>query len=186
MKIIRSIVQCLSCALPFLALLPSTAMAELSPLHDEALSEVSGQGGIYLSGDVSINEVGGPVENSYFGQCNEQTKKCGARVAYRLKEGGGWVVLDDLRGMFAFEGLTLRVRAIDSGFVGDGEQFNRDVVEIGLPDIMRYKDVRFDLATSSTARPTDPGFQQTTIFAAEMQGDVVMQGNLLIFPDGNP
>ncbi|MEP3562994.1 MAG: hypothetical protein ABJM19_00540 [Marinobacter sp.] len=78
------------------------------------------------------------------------------------------------------------MRTIDSGFGGDGEQFNRDVIEVGLPDIVRYKDVRFDLATSSTARPTDPGFQQTTIFAAEMRDDVVMQGNLLVFPHGNP
>ncbi|WP_371824836.1 DUF6160 family protein [Marinobacter sp. MDS2] len=186
MKLTGSILQFLSCALLFLSLLPATSMAEMSPLQDEALSDVSGQGGIYLSGDISINEVGGPVENNHFGQCTDQTKKCGARVAYRLKEDGGWVVLDDLRGKFSFEGLTLRVRAIDSGFGGDGEQFDREVVEIGLPDIVRYKDVRFDLATSSTARPTDPGFQQTTIFAAEMRGNVVMQGNLLVFPDGNP
>ncbi len=162
------------------------AMGELDRLNDDALSEVSGQGGIYLSGDISINEMGGPIENGYFGRCDDAGKKCGARLAYRLKEDGGWMVLDEIRGNFAFEGLTLRVRSIDSGFGGDGEAFNGDVVEIGLPDTVRYNDVRFKIAGSNTPRPTDPGFQQTDIFAVEMQGDVIMEGNLLVFPTGNP
>jgi hypothetical protein len=160
--------------------------AELSRLGDEALSGISGRGGIYLSGDISINEVGGPVENSYFGRCDDPSKKCGARFAYRLKEDGGWMVLDEIRGNFAFEGLTLRIRNVDSGFAGDGELFNRDVIELGLPNTVRFNDVQFKIAGSSTARPTDPGFLQTDIFSVEMQGDVVMEGNLLVFPAGNP
>lgn len=164
----------------------SVATAELARLDDGALSDVSGQGGIYLSGDISINELGGPIQNSYFGSCDDVDKKCGARLAYRLKEDGGWFVIDDIRGSFAFEGLTLRVRNIDSGFGGDGALFNREVVELGLPNVIRYNNVQFKLAASSTARPTDPGFQQTDIFAIEMQGDVVMEGNLLVFPTGNP
>ncbi|WP_407943953.1 hypothetical protein [Marinobacter salinisoli] len=155
-------------------------------MEDGALARVSGQGGIYLSGDVSINEMGGPIENAYFGRCDETSKKCGARLAYQFKEDGGWMVLDDLRGNFSFEGLTLRVREINTGFGGDGELFNRDVVELGLPDNVRFNDVQFKIATSSTARPTDPGFQQTDLFSVEMQGEVIMEGNLLIFPTGNP
>ncbi|MBL3559129.1 MULTISPECIES: DUF6160 family protein [Marinobacter] len=162
------------------------AVAELDRLEDKDLAEVSGQGGIYLSGDISINEMGGPIENSYFGRCDDPDKKCGARLAYRLKSDGGWMVLDEIQGNFAFEGLTLRVRSIDSGFGGDGELFNRDVMEIGLPDIVRYNDVRFKIAGSNMPRPTDPGFRQTDILAVEMQGDVVMEGNLLVFPTGNP
>ena len=132
-------------------------MGELDRLNDEALSEVSGQGGIYLSGDISINEVGGPIENGYFGGCEDAGKKCGARLAYRLKEDGGWMVLDDIRGNFAFEGLTLRVRSIDSGFGGDGEAFSGDVVEIGLPNTVRYNDVRFKIAGKQHAQANRPG-----------------------------
>jgi len=167
-------------------LLPLPTLAELSRLGDEALSGISGQGGIYLSGDISINEMGGPVENSYFGRCDDADKKCGARFAYRLKENGGWMVLDDIRGNFAFEGLTLRVRRVDSGFGGDGELFNQDVLELGLPNTVRFNDVQFKISASSTARPTDPGFQQTDIFSVDMRGEVVMEGNLLVFPAGNP
>ena len=79
-----------SLALAILLLAPPT-LAELSRLGDEALSDISGQGGIYLSGDISINEMGGPVENSYFGRCDDADKKCGARFAYRLKENGGLI-----------------------------------------------------------------------------------------------
>ncbi len=162
------------------------AAAELSRLDDGELAAVSGQGGIYLSGDISINELGGPIQNSYFGSCDDATRKCGARLAYRVKETGGWMVLDEIRGKFSFEGLTLRVRAVDEGFGGDGVLFDRDVLEIGLPNIVRYDSVAFKIAGSSTARPTDPGFQQTDILSVEMQGDVMLEGNLLVFPAGNP
>ncbi len=62
------------------------------------------------------------------------------------------------------------------------------MIELGLPNVVRFSDVQFKIASSSTPRPTDPpGFQQTDIFAVEMQGgDVIMQGNLLVFPDGTP
>lgn len=162
------------------------ATAEMARLSDGDLSDVAGQGGIYLSGDVSINENGGPIQNAYFGTCDESSKRCGARLAFQLKADGGWMVLDDIRGKFSFEGLTLRVRNINSGFGGDGAAFNRDVLEIGLPNTVRYDDVHFTLANSSTARPSDQGFQQTDVFSVEMQGEVVLEGNLLVFPTGNP
>ena len=174
------------CLLSLSWLLCANASAELNQMSDADLSDVSGQGGIYLSGDISINETGGPIENSYFGRCDDPSKKCGARFAYRLKENGGWMVLDEIRGNFAFEGLTLRTRSINSGFEGDGEEFNGDVLEIGLPNVVRFNDVRFKIAASNHARPTDPGFMQTDIFAVEMQGDVIMEGNMLVFPKGNP
>lgn len=167
-------------------LMPGIALAELDRLSDKDLGDVSGQGGIYLSGDISINEDGGPIDNSYFGGCDEADKKCGARFAYRLKEDGGWMVLDDIRGNFAFEGLTLRVRSVDSGFDGDGQKFDSDVLEIGLPNIVRFNDVRFKIAASNEARPTAPNFQQTDLFSVEMQGNVIMEGNMLVFPKGNP
>ena len=158
-------------------------MQNLSCLGDEALSGISAQGGIYLPCVTSINEIGRPVENSYFGRCDDSDRKCGARFAYRLKENGGWRVLDDIRGNFAFEGLTLRIRTVNSGF--GGELFNRDVLEMGLPNTVRFNDVQFKISSSSTARPTDPGFRQTDIFCLDMRGEVVMEGNLLVFPAGN-
>lgn len=170
-----------------LMVLPGLApRAELTSIDDAALAQISGQGGIYLSGDISINELGGPIENNYFGNCADAAKKCGARLAYQLKENGGWMVLDDIRGTFSFEGLTLRIRSINSGFAGDGELFDGDALELGLPNTVRFDDVRFKIAASSTPRPTDVGFQQTDIFAVEMQGDVIMEGNLLVFPAGTP
>ncbi|WP_369600925.1 hypothetical protein AAIA72_14015 [Hahella sp. SMD15-11] len=169
-----------------LVFLASSSFAELRAVEESELDDVSGQGGIYLSGDITINENGGPLQNAYFGNCADSSKKCGARIAYQTRENGGWFVMDDIRGRFSFQGLTLRVRHINSGFGGDGAKFDKDVLEIGLPDKVRFDDVRYTYATSSTARPTDPGFQQTNIYSVHMQGDVTMEGNLLVFPTGNP
>jgi len=96
------------------------------------------------------------------------------------------LVLDNIRGRFSFEGITLRTRTIDSGFNGDGASFNEDVLEIGLPNTVTYSDVTFTVANSSEARPTDTGFQQTDIFSAKIDGDVILRGNLLLFPTGTP
>ncbi len=151
------------------------AAADMERLDDEALSSVSGQGGgMSLSGDVTFNRDGGPLHDG------------GARIAARLSEEGGWFVLDDLQGTIAFEGLTLRTRHIDSGFDGDGAQFNREVLEIGLPDTLRFEDFSYTMATSSTRRPTDDGFQQTDRLTVEMNGEATLEGNMLVFPVGNP
>ena len=162
----------------------SVSMAELSSIDDDALSGISGQAGVYLSGEISINENGGPIQNAYFGDCSD-SKKCGARLAFQTKENGGWFVLDDFKGGFSFQGLTLRVREIDSGFGGDGAKFNREVLEIGLPDQIKVDKLQYTYATSSTARPTDAGFQQTDLYTVEIDGNVTLQGNLLVFPTGN-
>lgn len=166
------------------SLLCSYASAELSSIDDEALSVISGQAGVYLSGEISINENGGPIQNAYFGDCTD-SKKCGARLAIQTKQNGGWFVLDDFKGGFSFQGLTLKVRSINSGFGGDGAKFNREVLEIGLPDQIKVDKLQYTYATSSTARPTDLGFQQTDLYSVEIDGNVTLQGNLLVFPTGN-
>ncbi len=163
--------------------------AELSSINDEDLSIISGQAGVYLSGDITINENGGPIQNAYFGDCTDD-KRCGARLAFQTKKDGGWFVLDDFKGSFSFEGLTLQVRTIDSGFGGDGAKFGRDVLEIGLPDQITVDKLQYTYATSSTARPTDDTvnnipFQQTDLYTVEIDGNVTLQGNLLVFPTGS-
>ena len=162
------------------------ANAELASLNDSDLSGVSGQGGVYLSGEISINENGGPIQNAYFGDCTNSTQRCGARTSVQTKKNSGWFVLDDYKGSFSFQGLTLQVKNIDSGFGGDGAIFNRDVLEIGLPDVIKVNKLQYTYAMSSTARPSDPGFQQTNIYTVKMDGDVTLQGNVLVFPTGTP
>ncbi|WP_411722691.1 DUF6160 family protein [Marinobacter sp. F4216] len=84
MDVIRSLLVLAGCSFS------SLGLAELAPLADGDLSQVSGQGGIYLSGDVSINEMGGPVENGYFGRCGDAGKSA-ARVwpiSLKRKEAG--------------------------------------------------------------------------------------------------
>lgn len=165
-----------------LGLWMAAATAEMQRIADDQLSDVTGQSGVYLSGEVAINENGGTLNNSYFGACSDADKVCGARWSFQTQQNGGWFVLDNIRGTIAFEGLTLQLRNINSGFGGDGALFNQDVLEIGLPGTLRMNDFEFTLATANTERPTDVGFQQLDFMTVEMGGEVTLEGNLLVFP----
>ncbi len=98
----------------------------------------------------------------------------------------GWFVLDNIRGRFSFEGLTLKTRTINSGFLGDGALFDSEVLEVGLPNTLNYENVSLTVANSNTPRPTDAGFQQTDIFTLNINGQANLQGNLLVYPTGTP
>lgn len=171
----------------------SSLLHAMEPMSQEDMGNISGQGGVYLSGDLTINENGGPLNNdgpSYWqASCASTTtdKRCGGRIAVNTGQSdSGWFVLDNIRGRFSFEGLTLRTRHIDSGFGTDGAAFDADVMEFGLPNKVDYENVSFTIANSNSARPTDAGFQQTDIMTMEINGPVKLEGNLLVFPTGNP
>jgi hypothetical protein len=166
----------------FFTLFSVSCFAEMSRINDTELSEVTGQSGVYLSGEISINTQGGPSSNSYFGDCSDADKSCGARLTFQTQQGGGWFVLDNIKGSIAFEGLTFQVREISSGFGGDGDLFNKTVMEIGLPESIRMNDFEFTLATGSSGRPDDPGYTQVDLMTVEMSGDLTLEGNLLVFP----
>lgn len=156
--------------------------AELQSIDDGELSSFTGQAGVYLTGEVSINEEGGPLANSYFGDCSDTTKVCGARLAFQTQQNGGWFVIDNIKGSISFEGLTLQVKNISTGFGGDGNLFNRDVIEIGLPENIRMNDFQYTIATGSSSRPTDATYKQVDFMTVEMSGELTLQGNLLVFP----
>jgi hypothetical protein len=184
-----------------LGLILPTLSQSLEPLAESELQQVLGQGGVYLSGDITINDNGGPLNDVNDGSnpaiwqrnCSSTSSdvRCGARIAVNAGDGAnsGWLVLDNIRGRFSFEGMTLKTRTIDAsdtGFGGDGASFNNDVLEVGLPNTVSYSNVNYTVANSSQARPTDAGFNQTDIFTVKIDGDVSLRGNLLLFPTGNP
>jgi len=158
--------------------------AEMSQVGDDVLADVTGQGGVYLSGEISINEEGGPLANNYFGDCADISKSCGARLTFQTQQDDGWFVIDGIQGSISFEGLTFQMKNISSAleFGGDGAFFGRDVLEIGLPESVRMNDFEFTLATGSSARPDHAGYKQVDLMTVEMSGDITLQGNLLVFP----
>ena len=179
--------RCLKACVPVLLGLAALPVnAEMKPLAEDDMSNVSGQyGGMSLSGDISFNKNGGPLDGEGVGFDCSSGGRCGSRIAAQLSEGGGWFVLDDLQGTFAFEGLTLRTRTIDSndtGFGADAGNFNREVIEIGMPDTASFDNFSYTIATSSTARPTGTDFQQTERLTVEMDGEITLDGNMLVFP----
>ena len=170
--------------LTLLTILTAHVSAEMSQIGDEDLADVTGQSGVYLSGEISINEEGGPLSNNYFGDCVDASKSCGARLTFQTQQDGGWFVIDGIQGSISFEGLTFQMRNISSAleFGGDGAFFGRDVLEIGLPESVRMNDFEFTLAAGSSARPDDASYKQVDFMTVEMSGDITLQGNLLFFP----
>lgn len=185
----------------------TTLHAEMQALDDATLSQFNGRGGVYLSGELSINKEGGVLwdtpttNNPTTWSANQRScaavgstvpGDCGLRVAVRAEESGGWYVLDNIKGIFSFEGLTLRTRMINSGFGGDGAVFNQDVLEFGLPNEIVFKDANFTFGVSnqggwrnkalSVAQGGDPSYQQTNIFSITIDGTTRVQGNVLVFP----
>jgi hypothetical protein len=155
-----------------------SAQAELISMDESNMAEISGQGGVYLSGEFSINKEGGPlwedgtrpyyeldangepvVDNSISpDQCNNGV--CGLRLAIKLNENSeGWYVIDDLSGGMSFEGLTLRTvnikNAVDYDVWDDNTNdfqivaLDEEVLEIGLPGRVTFNDFKFKYAVAN-------------------------------------
>lgn len=175
----------------YLLFVPTLAVSALEPLDADQLDAVYGQGGVYLTGEFSVNSRGGPLWSVNSGVLDERgmlkeqrncgssasPKDCGLRMAFKIEEGadGGWVVLDDVTGRFAFEGLTLRTRTVAT------PAGNQDVLEVGLPGEVRTTDYRYTLAFSN-AGEWSPDIQQSNILTVRQNGVINLQGNLLLFP----
>ncbi|EAT11740.1 hypothetical protein HF888_02835 [Bermanella marisrubri] len=196
--------------LPILTIFVASANSfALEPMTDEAMTQVTGQNGVYLSGDITFNELGGPLTSTdpnnidpdgagpliaVWGSCAQkaagEVERCGARLSAKTNATEGYYVLDEMRGKLSFEGLTLKAREIDQStddFGGDEVAFDgKTVLEIGLPNNIRFEDFSYNLATSNTARPTDAGHQQRDLYGVEINGNIEMHGNLLLFPTGTP
>ena len=190
-----------------IASLLSVNTHSLEAISEEALDSVSGQNGVSLSGELSFNEDGGPLTSSdvgnidpndasiVWGTCTEKNAlradRCGARLAVKPNDTDGWLALDELKGSVSFEGLTLRSRDIAStdNFGGDEDEAGitgKTVLEIGLPNEVKFENFSYSYVTSSQGRPTDAGYQEQVRHGIDFNGSVQMQGNLLVFPVGSP
>ncbi|HCG78016.1 MAG TPA: hypothetical protein DE015_02255 [Oceanospirillales bacterium] len=194
----------------------SSAMAEMEAIDDFDLSEISGKGGVYLSGEFAINKDGGPLwddpnEVSGFtpgtrpifdgagnivGSEECENGICGLRLAIKLNENSeGWYVLDDVSGGMSFEGLTLQTETLttatnyDVWVDGDFEEkaVDDEVLKIGLPGTISFNDFKFKFAVANNGEfgvPLQDGtaFRQTEIFGVQLDGNITVGGNLLLFP----
>jgi len=194
----------------------TSSMAEMEAIDDFDLSEISGKGGVYLSGEFAINKDGGPLwddpnEVSGFtpgtrpifdgagnivGSEECENGICGLRLAIKLNENSeGWYVLDDVSGGMSFEGLTLQTETlttatnydvwVDGGF--EEKAVDDEVLKIGLPGTITFNDFKFKFAVANDGEfgvPLQDGtaFRQTEIFGVQLDGNITVGGNLLLFP----
>jgi hypothetical protein len=148
-----------------------TVWAELRPLADAELGSVNGQDGISISASVKFNP------NAHLTRC---PGGCGARIAIKPGHSDGFILIDNLKGTFSFDGVTLDIVKIDSGFNGEGAQFDAEALKLGLREA-HFADVQFTLAGANQASATQPGLQQTDLLTYRTNGAVNLQGDLYIF-----
>lgn len=151
----------------------ASAQAQLLDLGDGELSEVNGQAGISMSSSLSLSP------NTKDTRC---LGGCGARLAIQPNKSTGWIVMDNFRGVFSFEGLTLDIVTINSGYDGDGAAFNNKALRLSLVDA-HTDNLQYTLAGANQPKP-GAGLQQTDLLTYKANGGGQLTGNLYIF--GSP
>ena len=147
------------------------AWAELQAMDEGELQDITGRDGLSLSAD--INFAANPGQTRCPGGC-------GTRIAFQPANSAGFIVIDNIRGTFSFDGVTLDVVRIDSGYGGDGAAFNASALRVGLT-AARFSNVQLTLAGSNQARGDQPGHQQSEVFTYHSDGEVRLHGNLYLF-----
>ena len=157
------------CLLSFLSPL---ALADLRPLEETELEAVNGQDGISISASIRFNP------NPALTRC---PGGCGARVAIRPGQSAGVIAIDNIKGTFSFDGVTLDMVPIDGGFNGEGALFNQDALKLGLRE-SQFSDVQFTLSGANQVSGSQTGLQQTDLLTYHTNGKVQLRGDLYIFP----
>lgn len=149
------------------------AFAELRPLDEGELQDVNGQSGISLSANLKF------AANSANTRC---PGGCGTRVAFQPAKGVGFLVLDNIRGAFSFEGATIDIVGIDSaaGFGAEGAAAGTQAVLVGLKN-GQFDHFQWTLAGSNQAVPGGAGFKQTDLLTYQTNGQTRLQGDLYLF-----
>lgn len=147
------------------------AQAEMRGLDDSEMSDVSGQDGVSLSVNFNVAPVTGDT------RC---TGGCGARLAIQPLNSTGYIVLDNIKGSFSFDGMSLDMVTINSGFNGDGALFNRQAMKIGLTNASATN-LQFTLGGANQGKVASSGLQQTNLLTYQATGAVKLTGNVYVF-----
>lgn len=154
-----------------LLLAAAGAHAEMRNLDDSEMSDVSGQDGVSLSVNFNLAPVASDT------RC---TGGCGARLAIQPLNSTGFVVLDNIKGAFSFDGMSLDIVTINSGFNGDGALFNRQAMKIGLTNASATN-LQFTLGGANQGKVTASGLQQTNLLTYQATGAIKLTGNVYVF-----
>lgn len=146
------------------------AHAEMHGLDDNEMSSVNGQDGVSLSVNFNL------AANSADTRC---TGGCGARLAIQPMNSTGYIVLDNFKGTFSFDGMSIDVVNINSGFNGDGALFNQQALKIGLTNASATN-LQFSLGGANQAK-AGAGLQQSNLLTYQASGAIKLTGNVYVF-----
>lgn len=156
---------------PLFLLAAATAHGEMRGLDDSEMADVSGQDGVSLS--VNFNLAANTADTRCSGGC-------GARLAIQPLNSTGYIVLDNIKGTFSFDGMSIDMVTINNGFNGDGALFNRQAMKIGLTNASA-SNLQFTLGGSNQGKVSGSGLQQTNLLTYQATGAVKLTGNVYVF-----
>ena len=152
-----------------LFLLAAAAHGEMRGLDDSEMADVSGQDGVSLSVSLAANTAD-----------TRCTGGCGARLAIQPLNSTGYIVLDNIKGTFSFDGMSIDMVTINNGFNGDGALFNRQAMKIGLTNASATN-LQFTLGGANQGKVSGSGLQQTNLLTYQATGAVKLTGNVYVF-----
>ncbi|MDF3934058.1 DUF6160 family protein [Pseudomonas citronellolis] len=142
------------------------AAAELRQLADDDLGGISGQDGLSLSLQATLQRDAST-------RCSGG---CGARVAFQpAGSGGNYVVLDNIFGSFDFAEVTLDIVTMTNA-----AGVSRNVLRIGLQDL-NLNGFSMTLAGANAASGSAAGLSQTNLLNATVNGTLHLQGHVNLF-----
>lgn len=141
-------------------LLSLTSYAELRPISDDVLNEVSGQSGITLNAKVIL----GNESSIVFTNTSGKTKATATAAET------GYLIIDELQGAIEFEGLALDL-------VSDLKNSGKSALQWSLPSKIKATNLKTTGIYVSSTENVNPGVTSTFLMGMELNGELSLPAN---------
>ncbi len=143
-----------------ICLLTSAAHAELVPVGDDVLNEISGQSGITINAKVVLGD-----ESSFI-----FTNTSGKRKADASAAETDYIIVDGLEGTLEFEGLGFDL-------VSDLKNSGKSALQWTLPKKIKATHLKTKGIYISSTEAVDSGNTSTFLMALEFNGELSLPAN---------
>jgi hypothetical protein len=137
-----------------------TSQAELLPMSDEVLNEVSGQSGITLNAKVILGDESSIIFTNTSGK-----KKADATPAET-----GYLIVDELQGAIEFEGLGFDL-------VSDLKNSGKSALQWTLPKKVTATNLKTTGIYISSTEEVNSGVTSTFLMGMELNGELSLPAN---------
>lgn len=140
-----------------------SAIAELVPVSDAELHDVSGQSGITMNAKVVLGD-----ESSFI-----FTNTSGKTKATATAGETGYLIVDKISGSLEFEGLSLDL-------LSDLKNSGKPAIQLTLPEKIKATKLKTEGIYISSTEQVNPGTTSTFLMGLELNGELSLPANTQI------